>query len=670
MIIILPLLIGWLFDLLLGDPAWLPHPVVGFGKMISCGEHRLNQGLHRMLKGALLAIGLILLVFFVAWYLRYLLLSLHEAVVVVFDAVIIFYCLAGTTLIREVRAVFHALDRSLEEGRQQVARIVGRDTTELSAQEVRTAALETLAENLSDGVIAPLFWFALLGTPGMLAYKMVNTLDSMIGYKTARYKDFGCWAAHIDDVANYIPARLTALLMIIASGKLRLLKFVWKNGCLHASPNSGYPEAALAGILNCRFGGPHYYFGQLFDKPYIGENERLLTTEDMTKAVRVNRMAEILMIIIVSLMRNIAWVVAVVALFCACSGKNAKKQGADAASDEALVEMSVKYATGFSVRDSADIRLVDVGQHDHFALVRTDDADAPEGYTKVKVPIQRTICMTSLQLSNFTVLEAHDVVKGLTGTKNLYNKDILARVKDGRIVKIGMEGNFDTEMVLAANPDVIFISPSKRGGYEAIKETGIMLVPHLGYQELDPLGQAEWIKFIGMFIGKEKEANEVFVGIEQRYNDLKVKASAATTRPTVFSGEMHYGTWHAVGGKNYLAQIFRDAGADYVIQDEETAGENLEFEKMYALAANADYWRILNSFPGDFSYEALKSSEPRNELFKAYKERKVIYCNMKQQPYYEITPVQPDVLLKDFVAIFHPELVEPDYQPTYYRLLK
>jgi iron complex transport system substrate-binding protein len=369
-------------------------------------------------------------------------------------------------------------------------------------------------------------------------------------------------------------------------------------------------------------------------------------------------------------MRKFFWAFAVVALFSACSGKNAKKSGSDVASDDAFVEVTVKYATGFSVRDSADIRLVDVGKHDHFALVRTDDAAAPVGYTKVKVPIQRTICMTSLQLSNFTILDAHDVVKGLTGTKNLYNKDILARVKDGRIVKIGMEGNFDTELVLAANPDVIFISPSKRGGYEAIKETGIMLVPHLGYQELDPLGQAEWIKFIGMFIGKEKEANEVFAGIEQRYNDLKAKASSATTRPTVFSGEMHYGNWHAVGGKNYLAQIFRDAGANYVIQDEETAGENLEFEKMYALAANADYWRILNSFQGDFSYEALKSSEPRNELFKAYKERKVIYCNMKQQPYYEITPVQPDVLLKDFVAIFHPELVESDYQPTYYRLLK
>ena len=369
-------------------------------------------------------------------------------------------------------------------------------------------------------------------------------------------------------------------------------------------------------------------------------------------------------------MRNLTWAIAVVAMLCSCSGKNTKKQGADAASDAALVEVAVKYATGFSVRDSADIRLVDVGKHDHFALIRTDEVEVPDGYTKVRVPIERTICMTALQLSNFTVLDAHDVVKGLTGTKNLFNKDILERVKDGRIVKIGMEGNFDTEMVLAANPDVIFISPSKRGGYEAIKETGVTLVSHLGYQELDPLGQAEWIKFVGMFIGKEKEANEVFAGIEQRYNDLKTKASAATTRPTVFSGEMHYGNWHAVGGKNYLAQIFRDAGADYVIQDEETAGENLEFEKMYALAANADYWRILNSFPGDFNYEALKSSEPRNELFKAYKDRKVIYCNMKQQPYYEITPVQPDVLLKDFVAIFHPELVEPDYQPTYYRLLK
>ena len=368
-------------------------------------------------------------------------------------------------------------------------------------------------------------------------------------------------------------------------------------------------------------------------------------------------------------MRRIIYVITALVL-CACAGKNGSTSGQSDTTTDSLVEVSVKYATGFTVRDSADVRFVEVGKKDCFALVHSDDTPVPANYIKVRVPIYNTICMTALQLSNFTVLNAHDVVKGITGTKNLFNQDILQRVKYGQIVKIGMEGNFDTELVLAANPNVIFISPSKRGGYDAIKETGITLVPHLGYKELDPLGQAEWIKFVGMFIGKEKEANEVFAGIEKRYCDLKEAASAVSFRPTVFSGEMHYGNWHAVGGKNYLAQIFRDAGANYVINDDETSGEDLEFEKMYALAANADYWRILNSSPGDFSYEALKASEPRNALFKAFKEKKVIYCNMKQQPYYEITPVQPDVLLKDFVAIFHPELVEPDYQPTYYRLLE
>ena len=301
------LLIGWMLDLLIGDPIRFPHPIVWFGKMIAFLEHRLNKGAHRKLKGALTVLFLVGVVFLVTWGIRYLLSPYPSYLTILFDAIIIFYCLAGTTLIREVLAVFRALERSLDEGRQQVARIVGRDTTELSAQEVRTAALETLAENLSDGVIAPLFWFALLGTPGMLAYKMVNTLDSMIGYQTARYRDFGCWAAHMDDIANYLPARLTAFLMILSQRNCfspSLYRFVWRNGRKHASPNSGYPEAALAGILNCRFGGPHTYFGQRFGKPYIGDNDRLLNIYDMKKAIRVNRMAELWMVIIV-LLRSI-----------------------------------------------------------------------------------------------------------------------------------------------------------------------------------------------------------------------------------------------------------------------------------------------------------------------------------------------------------------------------
>ncbi len=299
---LLSLVLGWMLDLLLGDPVRLPHPVVGFGKMISFGEKRLNRGAHRRIKGAFLALFLIALVF-VATHALFAIINATaflSPLSSLLSTLLIFFCLAGTTLIREVRQVFLALDSSLEEGRTQVARIVGRDTHDLSAQEVRTAALETLAENLSDGVIAPLFWYMLLGVPGMLAYKMVNTLDSMIGYKTERYKDFGCWAAHIDDIANYIPARLTALLMVLAAGRPQLVRFVWKNGRNHASPNSGYPEAALAGILNCRFGGPHYYFDQLFDKPYIGENDRMLTTNDMKKAIRVNRTAEACMVLLVA----------------------------------------------------------------------------------------------------------------------------------------------------------------------------------------------------------------------------------------------------------------------------------------------------------------------------------------------------------------------------------
>lgn len=312
---IIPLLIGWGLDLCAGDPARLPHPIVAFGRWISFFERKANHGDHRRAKGTFWTVTTLCTLF----------LSAHLALAALWTAclqweaggtylyylvtgILIFYCLAGTTLIREVRMVFCAADRSLEEGRRQVSRIVGRDTSRLSDQEIRTAALETLAENLSDGVIAPLFWLYVLGIPGMLTYKMINTMDSMLGYRTERFKDFGRAAARIDDAANYLPARLTALLMALAAyipfrkGKSARnlkeeLRFIRHYGRMHASPNSGYPEAALAGILDCRFGGPHHYFGEYCFKPYIGNRLRPLTTTDMQQAVTVNRRAEILMIL-------------------------------------------------------------------------------------------------------------------------------------------------------------------------------------------------------------------------------------------------------------------------------------------------------------------------------------------------------------------------------------
>lgn len=295
--VILPLVAGVILDKILGDPAGLPHPVVGFGRLIGFFEHRWNKGTGRKRKGIWTVLILVVGVYIVSWGLMHFCFSVNDWLGMAVASVLVFFCLAGKTLIDEVRMVFEALDISLDKGRYQVSRIVGRDTARLSGQEVRTAALETLAENLSDGVIAPLFWYLVLGVPGMLTYKMINTLDSMIGYRNERYRDFGCFAAHLDDIANYIPARITAFLMVLVSGRPSLLSFVRKYGRKHASPNSGYPESALAGVLDCRFGGPHDYFGEIVYKPYIGENDRLLDTKDAMTAIRINRKAEGAMVI-------------------------------------------------------------------------------------------------------------------------------------------------------------------------------------------------------------------------------------------------------------------------------------------------------------------------------------------------------------------------------------
>ena len=302
---IVPFLGGWLADKLLGDPEGWPHPIVWFGRAISAGEKQFNRGENRADKGALMSLCLVVGVYGICKQLIDWAAGINPILCGVLTAVGVFYFLSGTTLIREVKAVFEAVDRSTEEGRKQVARIVGRDTAHLSPQEIRAAALETLAENLSDGVIAPMFWFALLGLPGMAAYKMVNTLDSMIGYKNERYLEFGRVAAKMDDLANLVPARLTAYLMLLVSGNWSKREFVQRFGPAHASPNSGYPEAALAAILDCRFGGTHDYFGKPVEKPYIGTNERPFTTEDMRIAVRVNSQVELVMGLIVALC---AWI--------------------------------------------------------------------------------------------------------------------------------------------------------------------------------------------------------------------------------------------------------------------------------------------------------------------------------------------------------------------------
>lgn len=366
----------------------------------------------------------------------------------------------------------------------------------------------------------------------------------------------------------------------------------------------------------------------------------------------------------------------------ACQNKN--KQGSGnlkniELTDSSIVKIIPEYAKGFKVTYTDQACLLDIqdpqneeSQSFHYVLVPrgTQEKNIPEDYTLIETPIRSVICMTSLQLSNFIKLGELDAVMGITSTRHLFNQEMNERLKEGKTHKIGIEGNFDNEVIMSVNPNLILISPFKRGGYDALKEVGIPLMPHLGYKEMTPLGQAEWIKFVGLLLGKEDKANEQFAAIKRRYNELKERTSRVTKRPMVFSGELRGGNWYAVGGKSFLAQLFKDAGADYFLKDDErSGGVTLDFETVYSQAAGADYWRIVNSYQGDFSYHTLREEDARYVDFKAYKEKGVIYCNMREKPFYESMPTEPEVVLADLIKVFHPQLL-PDYQPRYYELLK
>ena len=307
MLVLIPLVAGYVLDLLLGDPRRLPHPVVLFGNLIGWIERKWNKGRCRFLKGGVVAVVYPLGVLAAGWGVAWCAQAVGVWCSVLVATVFVFYGLANRSLIQEGGEVIRALrEQGLEAGRKRLSWIVGRDTSELTPKEIYTAVLETMAENLSDGVVAPLFYYAIGGFPAMMAYKMVNTLDSMIGYRDERFRQFGCCAARLDDALNYFPARLTALLMAVVAYRRGLLRFILRNCYMHASPNSGFPESAMAGILDCRFGGAHVYHGLLVEKPYIGDNDREVGYADYLKAVQVNQRVTLLAVVLI------------VAIYCLC----------------------------------------------------------------------------------------------------------------------------------------------------------------------------------------------------------------------------------------------------------------------------------------------------------------------------------------------------------------
>ncbi|AXI45043.1 adenosylcobinamide-phosphate synthase [Sulfitobacter sp. SK012] len=251
------LFFAMLLDGIFGEPRWLwsrlPHPAVLMGRAVDTLEHRLNAGENRLFKGCVTLVVLILGAALLGWAL-----SLLGAVVEILIAAIL---LAQHSLVDHVRAVASGLRMSLPEGRRAVAMIVSRDTAQMDAPAIARSAIESGAENLGDGVIAPAFWFLIGGLPGLLIYKIVNTADSMIGYRTPRHEQFGKAAARMDDLLNWIPARLTALLIAIPGNAMNQWREIAADARLHRSPNAGWPEAAMARAIDVALAGPRAYDG-------------------------------------------------------------------------------------------------------------------------------------------------------------------------------------------------------------------------------------------------------------------------------------------------------------------------------------------------------------------------------------------------------------------------
>ncbi len=300
------LLFALILDYFIGDPhtiwARFPHPAVTMGRMISWLEERLNSGRFLTAKGIATIFVLSVIALALGLGIRWL------PDFGILELIIVTILLAHNSLVKHVRDVYEALALSLDAGRTAVARIVGRDVTNLDESNVARAAVESAAENFSDAVMAPVFWYLILGLPGLLFYKMINTADSMIGHRTQRYKQFGFGAAKLDDIVNWIPARLCGALMCLVHRSRSSFEIMMTDATLHASPNAGWPEAAMAATLDITLAGPRVYDGHLSDDSYINpRGRRDLTRDDINSALLVLRKTWFGLVALIALAVFLVW---------------------------------------------------------------------------------------------------------------------------------------------------------------------------------------------------------------------------------------------------------------------------------------------------------------------------------------------------------------------------
>jgi adenosylcobinamide-phosphate synthase len=290
----LTLTAGFILDLLCGDPRWLPHPVRLIGRLVSWAELRCRQLIaNEYLAGVVLTLAVVTVTSGGVWFIIWGLQQAHALLAGLATVYFMYAGLAAGDLAQEATAVWRKLqEEDIDRARQQLSRIVGRDTEQLDAPEIVRATVETVAESTVDGVLAPIFFAALAGAPGLWAYKAINTLDSMVGHREEPYTHFGWAAAQLDDVANFVPARLGLFLFgigtwITGGEPGRCWRIGWRDGGKHPSPNAGISEAAMAGALGVRLGGTNTYDGAIYVQPYLGDAIRPLDLSCIPQAVRV-----------------------------------------------------------------------------------------------------------------------------------------------------------------------------------------------------------------------------------------------------------------------------------------------------------------------------------------------------------------------------------------------
>lgn len=342
-------------------------------------------------------------------------------------------------------------------------------------------------------------------------------------------------------------------------------------------------------------------------------------------------------------------------------------------------EVKTYYAKGFRLIKENDLNLVeiqnpwDTTQILGKFILWPDSVMLPDSLKDkqiIKTPVKNIIALSSTQWAMALRLGKAESIKGVSEASFIQNKIIRKQLDDKKILEVSAGGAYKPELIIGLESDIILYSPDPAGVPDVLGRAGVMMFPWPDYFENEPLGRTEWIKMMGILIQEEEKANNIFDSIENEYLRLKRLTSNIKNRPSIFADKEFSGQWYVPGGKSYIACLFKDAGADYIwSENTSTASFPLGIESILDHAHNADYWRIAQAATASYSYNELQSENEIYASFKAFREKKVLFCNTTTTAYFEKSQLEPHLVLADLISLMHPDLL-PDYQPVYYILLK